>query len=103
MPPQFNPGGRVLLPPRSVRERLGALRNVPPFLALVWQASPTLAAGALLLRIVRAVLPVATLYVGKLIIDEVIALASTPDGPATLGAWLSSGLLDRLLWLLAAE
>ena len=104
MPPQFNPGGRVPLPPpRSLRERLGALRNVPPFLALVWQTSPTLASGALLLRIVRAVLPVATLYIGKLIIDEVIALASTTDGPATLGAWLSSGLVDRLLWLVAAE
>jgi ATP-binding cassette subfamily B protein len=104
MPPQFNPGGRVPLPPpRSLRERLGALRNVPPFLALVWQTSPTLASGALLLRIVRAVLPVATLYVGKLIIDEVIALASTTGAPATLGAWLSSGVLDRLLWLLAAE
>jgi ATP-binding cassette subfamily B protein len=52
---------------------------------------------------VRAVLPVVTLYVGKLIIDEVIALASAPQIPATLGAWLESGLLDRLAWLIAAE
>ncbi|HET6701151.1 MAG TPA: ABC transporter ATP-binding protein [Gemmatimonadaceae bacterium] len=104
MPPQFHPGGRVPLPPpRSLRERFGALRNLPPFLKLVWQTSPTLASGALLLRIVRAVLPVITLYVGKLIIDEVIALASAPEIPATLGAWLESGLLDRLAWLLAAE
>ncbi len=104
MPPQFHPGGRVPLPPpRSLRERFGALRNLPPFLRLVWQTSPALASGTLLLRIVRAVLPVITLYVGKLIIDEVIALASTPEIPATLGAWLESGLLDRLAWLLAAE
>ena len=104
MPPQFHPGGRVPLPPpRSLRERFGALRNLPPFLRLVWQTSPALASGSLLLRIVRAVLPVITLYVGKLIIDEVIALASAPEIPATLGAWLESGLLDRLAWLLAAE
>jgi ATP-binding cassette subfamily B protein len=104
MPPQFHAGGRVPLPPpRSLRERFGALRNLPPFLKLVWQTSPTLTSGTLLLRIVRAVLPVVTLYVGKLIIDEVIALASAPDTPATFSAWLSSGLLDRLAWLLGAE
>jgi ATP-binding cassette, subfamily B, bacterial len=79
------------------------LRNLPPFLALVWQTSPTLASGTLLLRIVRAVLPVATLYVGKLIIDEVVALVSVPNAPATLGAWIASGLLDRLTWLIVAE
>src|SRR5688500_2714535 len=104
MPPQFHAGGRVPLPPpRSLRERFGALRNLPPFLKLVWQTSPTLASGTLVLRLGRAVLPVVTLYVGKLIIDEVIALASSPDAPATLSAWLSTGLLDRLAWLLGAE
>ncbi len=104
MPPQLNIGGRVPLPPpRSLRERFGALRNLPPFLKLVWQTSPTLATGTLVLRLVRAVLPVLTLYVGKLIIDEVIALASGTEIPATLSAWIASGLLDRLAWLLGAE
>jgi ATP-binding cassette, subfamily B, bacterial len=104
MPPPHNIGGRVPLPPpRSLRERFGALRNLPPFLKLVWQTSPTLATGALVLRLVRAVLPVLTLYIGKLIIDEVIALASGTEIPATLDAWISSGLLDRLAWLLGAE
>ena len=59
---------------QSWRERLGALRNLPPFLKLVWRTSPTLTLGQALLRIVRALLPVATLYVGKLIIDEVVLL-----------------------------
>ena len=104
MPPQRNIGGRVPLPPpRSLRERFGALRNIPPFLKLVWQTSPPLATATLVLRLVRALLPVATLYVGKLIIDEVISLAASPEIPPTLGAWLSSGLLDRLAWLVGAE
>jgi ATP-binding cassette, subfamily B, bacterial len=104
MPPQLHIGGRAPLPPpRSLRERLGALRNIPPFLRLVWQTSPVLATASLALRLVRAVLPVFTLYVGKLIIDEVIALASSASIPPTLSAWLSSGLLGRLTWLLAAE
>jgi ATP-binding cassette, subfamily B, bacterial len=48
-------------------------------------------------------LPVATLYVGKLIIDEVLRLAQLPVQPATLSAWLESGLLGGLGWLLVIE
>jgi ATP-binding cassette subfamily B protein len=86
-----------------LRERVGALRNVPPFLRLVWQTSRTLTLGTLLLRLVRALVPVVTLWIGKLIIDEVIVLAQAPGAPQALLDWYRSGLLDRLLWLLLAE
>jgi ATP-binding cassette subfamily B protein len=89
-------------PARSFRERLGALRNLPPFLKLVWQTSPGLAAADILLRLVRALLPVATLYVGKLIIDEVLRLAQA-GAPTRLAEKYASGLLDRLALLLAVE
>jgi len=89
--------------PRSLRERFGALRNLPPFLKLIWRTSPALTGSDLTLRLVRALLPVATLYVGKLIIDEVIRLAGTPGVPPHLRDWLASGLLGHLGWLLAAE
>ncbi|HWZ70546.1 MAG TPA: ABC transporter ATP-binding protein, partial [Casimicrobiaceae bacterium] len=59
---------------QSWRERLGTLRNLPPFLKLVWRTGPALTLSQSLLRVVRALLPVATLYVGKLIIDEVVLL-----------------------------
>jgi ATP-binding cassette subfamily B protein len=88
--------------PRSMRERFGALRNLPPFLKLIWETSPALTVGDLLLRLVRALLPVATLYVGKLIIDQVILLTKVGGG-GSLSDWLAGGRLDRLLWLLAAE
>ena len=88
---------------RSWRERVGALRNVPPFLRLVWQTSRTLTLGTLLLRLVRALVPVVTLWIGKLIIDEVIVLAQAPGAPQALLDWYRAGLLDRLLWLLLAE
>ena len=76
----------------SLKERFGALRNLPPFLAMVWQTSPALTAASLALRLVRALLPVATLYVGKLIIDEVVLLAADagPAGDASRD-WLASG------------
>lgn len=82
---------------------MGALRNLPPFLKLVWRTSPALTLSQVLLRIVRALLPVATLYVGKLIIDEVVLLAQAPPVGDDLREWIASGLLDRIGWLLALE
>ena len=90
-------------PQRSLKERVGALRNLPPFLSLVWQTAPGLTLANLVLRLTRALLPVATLYVGKLIIDEVVRLAGL-DGPAGgVRAWWDAGLLDHLAWLLLLE
>jgi ATP-binding cassette, subfamily B, bacterial len=86
-----------------MRERFGALRNLPPFLRLIWQTSRPLTLSTLVLRFLRALLPVATLFVGKLIIDEVVLLAQLTVAPDSFGAWLGSGLLDRLGWLLAIE
>ncbi|MGH7459888.1 MAG: ABC transporter ATP-binding protein [Longimicrobiales bacterium] len=88
---------------QTVRERVNALRNLPPFLRLIWQTSKTLTVSSLLLRVARALLPVATLYVAKLIIDEVVRLTQLPDIPGGFSAWLNSNLLDHLLWLLALE
>lgn len=58
----------------SWRERFAALGNLPAFFRLVWQASPGLFMGNAALRLVRAALPVTTIYIGKLIIDQVVAL-----------------------------
>jgi ATP-binding cassette, subfamily B, bacterial len=97
------PGGASLPNSRSLKERFGALRNLWPFLLMVWRTSPQLTAASLLLRLVRALLPVAALYIGKLIIDDVVLLVQAPDKPETLQRWLQSGLLNRLGLLLLAE
>jgi ATP-binding cassette subfamily B protein len=93
------------MPPvtKTLRERVGALRNLPPFLSLVWQTSPALTVANLALRMVRALLPVVTLYVGKLIIDEVVRQAGLSVAPEGLRAWYDAGLLDTLVWLLVLE
>jgi ATP-binding cassette subfamily B protein len=113
MPRHYSMGGRAGPPAgtatgappgsRSLRERFGALRNLPPFLGLIWNTSRGLTLADLLARLVRALLPVATLYLGKLIIDEVVRLAQVGDAPASLGGWLASGRLAHLGWLLALE
>lgn len=95
--------GTVLATIRSLRERLGALRNIPPFIALVWNTSPYLAAASLTLRLVRALLPVAILFVGKLIIDEVVLLVQQPAALQPLQPSPDSGRLPRIVLLLLAE
>ena len=87
----------------SLRERFDAMRNIPPFLRLIWGTSRTLPLTAIGLRLVRAFLPVAMLYIGKLIIDEAIRLVGLDAGFDLLDeAWLS-GELRPLMWLLALE
>ncbi|AWH27353.1 ABC transporter ATP-binding protein [Stenotrophomonas sp. YAU14D1_LEIMI4_1] len=87
----------------SLRQRFKAMRNLPPFLRQVWQTSPALTLASLGLRIIRALLPVAMLYVGKLIIDTALHLSQHGAGFPPLGEALSSGLLNPILGLLALE
>ena len=55
----------------TLQERLRALRYLRPFLKEIWQTQPTITSANVLLRLLRSTTPAATLYVGKLIIDEV--------------------------------
>ena len=109
MPRQYSSGGRGVTggsaapTARSFKERVGALRNLRPFMAMVWRTSPHLTAASLALRLIRALVPVATLYIGKLIIDDVVLLVQAPDKPMTLQQWLDSGRLNWLGALLLGE
>jgi ATP-binding cassette subfamily B protein len=89
--------------PQSMRERIGALKNVPPFLKLVWQTSPAITLALGVLRLARALLPVMTLYVGALIIDAVVRIAKAPPAGNTLSEWIGSGRIDPVIALLALE
>lgn len=79
------------------------MRHVIPLFGLVWRTSRVLTLSTMSVRLVRALLPVISLYIGKLIIDEVIAKSALPNAPTSLTDWLASGLLDRALWLIGAE
>jgi ATP-binding cassette subfamily B protein len=63
-------------PPRSWRDRLAAARHLPKLLRLVWTTEPRYVVGIVLLRVARAVVPLAILWIGKLIVDAVIAAAA---------------------------
>jgi ATP-binding cassette subfamily B protein len=55
------------------------MRNLPPFLRMVWETHRGMVVGICLLRLLRAFVPVATLWIGKLIIDAVVAADRTGD------------------------
>lgn len=80
--------------PKSLKDQLGALRNLPPFFKLVWKTSPGLALGNMLLRLVKSAIPLVMLYIGKEIIDEVIRLIDVSDPMSEA---------NRLWWFIGAE
>src|SRR2546427_12654235 len=58
--------------PPTWGERLAALKHVPPLVRLVYQTHRGYTISILLLRAIRSFIPVAVLWIGKLIIDAVI-------------------------------
>lgn len=74
-------------PPLTIKDRLRALRNLPQFFKLVWQSGPAMMLTNVLLRFIKASLPFLLLFVGKLIIDQVIHLAKGHGAYSTAYLW----------------
>ncbi|MGH7509008.1 MAG: ABC transporter ATP-binding protein [Gemmatimonadales bacterium] len=88
-----NPRGRPSLDGKvSWRERLQALRHLPKLLRMVWDTNPGYVVGILLLRVARSAVPLAVLWVGKLIVDEVVLAigVASAGGPVP---WSRLGVL----------
>ena len=76
----------------TLKERLSALSNLPAFLKLVWRTNPGLTLSSSVLRLIRSALPLAMLYVGKLIIDEVVNISQGAPSGASNTLWLLIGI-----------
>ena len=74
------------------RERLSALRHLPPVLAIVWRSGPQVVGFGLLARAMASLLPIALLWVAKLIIDSIVHAVSNHQP-----------VQSRFWWLVAAE
>lgn len=59
----------------TLKEKFAALGNLPRFFKLVWQTNHWYTILNGILRLLRSAIPVTILYVGKLIIDEVVLLS----------------------------
>ena len=69
------------------QERISALRNVPAVLKIVWDSGPGVVVFGLVSRLFSSLLPVALLWITKLIIDGIV----------------NHQPLQRIWWLVAAE
>ena len=74
------------------RERLSALRNVPAVLKIVWDSGPAVVVFGLVSRLFASLLPVALLWITKLIIDGIVRAVSTRQA-----------VQSNFWWLVAAE
>src|SRR5262245_1854033 len=85
-PGMRGPGG----PRPPLKERIAALRYVPRLIRLVWETHRGFATAMLALRVIQSVVPLTSLWIAKLVIDEVIHLAR-------------SGGSSHHLWVLVAS
>jgi ATP-binding cassette subfamily B protein len=72
---------------KNWRERAAALRNIPPVLKLLWRSGPAVVGGELAARVLTALVPVATFWVAKTIIDMVMAKVKNPSSPFPHSIW----------------
>lgn len=79
-------------PAQGFVESLQSLKLLAPFFRMIWRTSPSLTLSNIILRFFKAGIPLGQLYVGKLIIDEVIRLISAPEKD-----------FDQLWWWIGIE
>src|SRR5262245_15212325 len=79
-------------PTRTWKDRRAALKNLPPTFGLIWASAPTYAAMAVGFRVLSALMPLTALWLGKKIIDLIVAGAGHTQAGAT-----------QIWWLVAAE
>jgi ATP-binding cassette subfamily B protein len=85
----------------AFRRSLKRWQDVPRLLRSLWQTSPRLFAAIAIVRLLRALQPPAMLFVGKLIIDEIVLQTRVPAPGPALSDWLDSGRASALAgWIL---
>jgi len=70
------------------RQRILALRNLPPTLRIVWQSGPLVVALGLISRGAASLLPLGLLWVTKLIIDNIVRAVTTHVAVSSRFWWL---------------
>lgn len=65
-------------PKTSIKDQFSALKNIPALFRLIWKTHKTLMLGNMALRLLRAFMPLLTLFIGKEIVDEVVKLINQP-------------------------
>ncbi len=64
---------------QNIKKQISALKNLPKFFRLIWKTDKWMFLTNIILRIIKAVIPLIMLYVGKEIIDTIIDLTNHPQ------------------------
>ncbi|MCU4181081.1 ABC transporter ATP-binding protein [Bosea sp. BH3] len=80
----------------AARRKLARWNQVPRLLRSLWRTSPALFVTVAIVRLLRALQTPAVLFVGKLIIDEIVLQTRTPSPGPTLNDWIESGRASAL-------
>jgi ATP-binding cassette, subfamily B, bacterial len=74
------------------RERVAALKNIPPILSIVWEAAPKVIVSTVVCRVLAALIPLAVLAVTRVIVNDIVDHRN-----------LGSALPANFWWLVALE
>jgi ATP-binding cassette subfamily B protein len=83
----------------SWKDTWAAMRNIPQFFKLIWETSPFLTVINAVLRLIQTGIPLANLYVAKLIIDEIIKLINQATLPNLSYLWTLVAIEFGLVFL----
>src|SRR5262249_10071332 len=54
------------------RERVAALKNIPPIIRIVWEAAPKVIVSTVTCRVLAALIPLAVLAVTRVIVNDIV-------------------------------
>jgi ATP-binding cassette, subfamily B, bacterial len=74
------------------RERVAALKNIPPVIRIVWEAAPKVIVSTVVYRVLAALIPLAVLAVTRVIVNDIVDHRN-----------LGSALPGYFWWLVALE
>src|ERR1700740_454191 len=70
------------------RERVAALKNIPPVLGMVWEAAPKVIVSSLACRVLTALLPLAVLEGTSVSINDIVIFRAHPKALPPIFWWL---------------
>ena len=85
---------------KKLKEKLKSTQRLLPALRLVWQSSPRWTIARVAILIIQGILPVISIYLGKLIIDTVAASLTTADKTAAFNNVIFFVILAAVVTLL---
>jgi ATP-binding cassette subfamily B protein len=107
VPPEALAGSKPEDATPKWRERVAALKNVPPIFRMVWEAAPGVITSSLVCRILVALIPLAALAVTRVIVNDIVDFRSQRNALPHNFWWLvglefalagvAAGILVRLI------